>query len=411
MARSKKVEFRGSQGDMLAARFDMPDEEPHATALFAHCFSCSKDSLAASRVSRALSQQGFGVLRFDFTGLGGSEGDFANTTFSSNVGDILAAVEFLRTHHLAPSLMIGHSLGGTAVLSAAPQVPEARAVATIGAPAEPAHLEHRFAEMVDSIRKDGAAAVNFGGRDLTITKEFLEDLTDQHLLDGIASMHKALIVFHAPRDEIVGIDNAAAIYQAAKHPKSFVSLDDANHLLTRKPDATYVADVLAAWVERYLPASDKAQEAASAAPLPRGSVRVSESGDGPYGQTVETSAHHFVADEPADVGGHNSGPSPYDLLLAALGACTSMTLRMYAQRKSWPLKKVTVTLAHEKLHADDCVECESKEGRVDRIDRVIRIEGELDDEQRTRLLQIANRCPVHQTLTSETVIIDRADDA
>jgi putative redox protein len=362
-------------------------------------------------VSRALSRLGIAVLRFDFTGLGGSEGDFANTNFSSNVGDILAAVAYLRDRHVAPSLLIGHSLGGTAVLSAAQHVPEARAVATIGAPSEPAHVEKRLGAVVDTVAQVGEATVNLGGREFTIKKQFLDDLADQKLLDCVGTLHKALIVFHAPRDEVVGIDNAAQIFQAAKHPKSFVSLDNANHLLTGKADGVYVADVLAAWVERYLPPSQNKNESNDVSVVPRGAVRVTESGNGPYAQTIETAAHHFVADEPADVGGKNSGPSPYDLLLAALGACTSMTMRMYARRKDWPLARVSVTLIHEKLHAEDCAECESRESRVDRIERTIRIEGDLDGEQRERLMQIAKRCPVHQTLTSETVISDRVDDS
>ncbi len=410
MAISKKVEFMGSQGEELAARLDLPDGEPHAMVLFAHCFSCSKDLFAASRVSRALSGLGFGVLRFDFTGLGGSDGDFANTNFSSNVEDILAAVAFLRDQHMAPSLLIGHSLGGAAVLKAAEDVPEARAVATIGAPAEPAHVEQLFAGVIDKIERDGMATVNLGGRDFTITKQFLDDLANQTLMDAIATMHKALIVFHAPRDNTVGIDNAAQIYQAAKHPKSFVSLDDADHLLTRKEDSVYVASVLAAWVERYLPGPSGDAEATHQSELTAGVVRVSESGNGPFAQVVETVDHTIVADEPADVGGENSGPSPYDLLLAALGACTSMTMRMYARRKKWEVGRISVALDHKKLHADDCAECETEEGRVDRIERAIRIDGDLDTDQRERLIQIALRCPVHQTLTSETVIVDRVDE-
>ena len=378
---------------------------------FAHCFSCSKDLFAASRVSRALSELGFGVLRFDFTGLGGSDGDFANTNFSSNVEDILAAAGVLRDHHVAPSLLIGHSLGGAAVIKAAGDIPEARAVATIGAPAEPAHVEQLFAGVIDTIESDGMATVNLGGRDFTIKKQFLDDLADQTLMESIASMHKALIVFHAPRDNTVGIDNAAQIYQAAKHPKSFVSLDDADHLLTRKEDSVYVANVLAAWVERYLPGPNGDAETKEPGGLAAGVVRVSESGNGPFAQIVETADHTMIADEPADVGGKNTGPSPYDLLLAALGACTSMTMRMYARRKKWDVGRISVTLDHKKLHAEDCAECETEEGRVDRIDRAIRIDGDLDPEQHERLMQIALRCPVHQTLTSETVIVDSVDES
>ncbi len=409
MARSKKIEFPGSMGGKLAARVDLPEGELHAVALFAHCFSCSKDSLAPARVSRALSALGFGVLRFDFTGLGGSEGDFANTNFSSNVEDILAAADWLRQHEKPPALLIGHSLGGAAVLSAAGRIPEAVAVATIGAPADPAHVAHLFDDAICDIETDGEAAVNLGGRPFTIRQQFLEDLKNQKLLDDVAALKKALIVFHSPLDETVGVENAAEIYNAARHPKSFVSLDDADHLLTSKADSTYVAGVLAAWAERYLPAPETAQAAATASDLPAGMVRVSESGRGPYGQTVEAGRHRFVADEPMDIGGLDAGPGPYDLLLAALGACTSMTLRMYANRKKWPLKRAAVTLSHEKIHAKDCEVCETAEGRVDRIERWVTLDGELDAEQRQRLMEIAERCPVHQTLTSETIIIDHPD--
>ena len=395
-------------GGKLAARVDLPDGELHAVALFAHCFSCSKDSLAPARVSRALSELGFGVLRFDFTGLGGSEGDFANTNFSSNVDDILAAADWLRQHEKPPALLIGHSLGGAAVLSAASRIPEAVAVATIGAPADPSHVEHLFDDAICEIEEDGEASVDLGGRPFTIRRQFLEDLANQKLLDDVAKLKKALIVFHSPLDQTVGVENAGHIYNAAKHPKSFVSLDDADHLLTGKADSLYVASVLAAWAERYLPAPENAEaEAADGAALPPGTVRVSESGMGPFGQTVEAGRHRFVADEPMDVGGLDGGPGPYDLLLAALGACTSMTLRMYANRKKWPLKRTAITLSHKKIHAEDCAECETEEGRVDRIERTVTLEGDLDADQRQRLLEIAERCPVHQTLTSETVIIDR----
>lgn len=407
MARHEKITFAGSQGHALAARLDLPSGPPRAFVLFAHCFSCSKDKFATASVSRALCDLGFGVLRFDFTGLGASEGDFANTNFSSNVEDILHAVDFMRQHHRPPAVLIGHSLGGAAILDAASSVPEAKAVATIGAPGDPRHLEHLFAEIAPVLDEEGEAEVNLGGRPFTIRKQFVDDLSrHDHLLARVRTMKKALMVFHAPRDQIVGIENAAAIYQAARHPKSFVSLDDADHLLTRKADARYVASVLAAWAERYLPESETITPGAENA-LPEGHVRVRENGLGPFGQDIWAGQHLFQADEPERVNGLDAGPNPYDLLLGGLGACTSMTLRMYAQRKKLPLDKVTVTLSHAKVYADDCEACETTLGKVDIIDREIILEGDLTDEQRQRLMEIAERCPVHQTLTSENLIRDK----
>jgi uncharacterized OsmC-like protein len=316
----------------------------------------------------------------------------------------------MREHHRPPTILIGHSLGGAAILDAASSVPEAKAVATIGAPGDPRHLEHLFAEVAPVLEAEGQAEVNLGGRPFTIKQQFLDDLAKHdHLQGKVRGMKKALIVFHAPRDQIVGIENAAAIFPAARHPKSFVSLDDADHLVTRKADARYIASVLASWAERYLPESETAEVAASDA-LADGHVRVRKNGLGPFGQDIWASQHLFQADEPETVGGLDAGPNPYDLLLGGLGACTSMTLRMYAERKKWPLKRVSVTLNHTKVHAEDCEECESTLGKIDIIDREIILEGDLDDAQRKKLMDIAERCPVHQTLTSENVIRDRLGD-
>jgi putative redox protein len=402
---SQAVSFPGASGNALAARLDLPSgAPPRAYALFAHCFTCSKDTRAATFISGALADAGLAVLRFDFTGLGGSEGDFANTTFSSNVGDLVAAAAWLRREHTAPALLIGHSLGGAAVLAAAASVPEAVAVATIGAPADPAHVTHLFAGQRAEIDARGEAEVELAGRRFLIRREFLEDIAQQKLTAAIAALKRALIVFHSPVDATVGIDNAAAIFLAARHPRSFVSLDDADHLLSRSADGRYVGAVLAAWASRYLPAHAADERAPDG---PRDIVFVRETGAGKLQQEITIGPHHLRADEPVSSGSDDSGPSPYDLLTAALGACTSMTLRLYAERKQIPLERVRVNLRHDKIHAQDCGECETKEGRIDRIERVIELEGDLDDAQRARLLEIADRCPVHRTLHSEVLIPTR----
>lgn len=402
--KSEKVTFQGAGGDSLAARLDLPQGRPRAYALFAHCFTCNKDIFAAARIAGGLAAEGIAVLRFDFTGLGASEGDFANTNFSSNVADLVAAAEFLRNTYEAPKLLVGHSLGGAAVLAAAAEVPEASAVATIAAPADPAHVAAHFTEARAEIEAAGEAEVRLVGRPFRIKKQFLEDIEGHKLEDAIAGLKKALLVFHAPLDDIVGIDNASRIFVAAKHPKSFVSLDDADHLLSRRADAIYVADVLAAWAGRFL--GEGAEEPGFRAP--DGKVVVEETGEGKFTQRIAAAAHLMRADEPESSGGLDSGPTPYDLLLAGLGACTSMTLRLYADRKGLALEKTRVTLAHDKIHADDCADCETKSGKIDRIRRVIEISGELSGAERQRLMEIADKCPVHRTLESEVLIETKA---
>jgi putative redox protein len=398
---SEKVEFPGALGEVLAARLDRPSGPIRATALFAHCFTCSKNTLAATRIARGLAEAGIAVLRFDFTGLGQSDGEFANTNFSSNVQDLVAAADHLRNTQGAPQMLVGHSLGGAAVLAAARQIPEVKAVASINAPADPAHVEHLLVEQVANIRADGEADVCLAGRTFTIKKQFLDDIAGQRLKQDIAAMKKALLVLHAPRDETVGIDNAASIFQAAKHPKSFVSLDEADHLLTGENDAAYVAEMLATWSRRHLDLAAKAGVPDAEKNPDSGWVRVEERGDGKYVQNVRVDGHHLLADEPVKYGGNEYGPSPYEYLLAGLGSCSTMTMRMYADRKGIPLQKASVRLHHSKRHADDCVECEKPSARLDTIERVITLEGDLSDAERQRLLEIADRCPVHRTLKSE----------
>lgn len=395
---SLRFDFPNAKGERLAALLDRPIDEPRAYALFAHCFTCGKDAHAAKRIAEGLTELGIAVLRFDFTGLGASEGEFKNTHFSSNVADLVAAANHLRKEARAPSLLIGHSLGGAAVLAAADQLPEARAVVTIAAPAEAAHITHLFQSKIEDIKAQGEVEVELGGRPFKIARGFLDDIAQQKLSDHIANLKKALLIFHSPTDEIVGIENATKIFVTAKHPKSFVSLAGADHLLSKKSDSAYVANVIAAWAGRYLdmPAADAKGETQG--------VIVAETGRGKLQQEITAGAHRFLADEPESVGGLGSGPTPYDLLLAALGACTSMTLRLYADRKKIPLEHTVVKLRHARVYANDCKDCETKEGMIDEINREITLEGNLDDDTRTKLLEIADKCPVHKTLTSEIKI-------
>ncbi|MGF1627046.1 MAG: alpha/beta fold hydrolase, partial [Alphaproteobacteria bacterium] len=363
----RRITFTGALGDRLAARLDLPAGPPKAFALFAHCFTCSKDIFAASRIAQGLVDAGYGVLRFDFTGLGASEGEFANTNFSSNIGDLVAAADWLRATHQAPTMLIGHSLGGAAVLAAAGKVPEVKAVATIAAPFDPAHVKQHFGEALDAIARDGEAEVRLVGRPFRIRKQFLDDIDAQAKSGAIGRLRAALMVMHAPRDEIVGIENARLIFDAARHPKSFISLDSADHLLTDRADAAYAANVLAAWAERYV--ADQADAASPEPPPAAGAVAVSETHRGRLQQAVRVGAHRLTADEPREAGGDDSGPSPYDLLSAALGTCTSMTLRLYADHKRLPLEHVAVEVAHDRIHAEDCASCETREGRIDRFTR------------------------------------------
>jgi len=401
---SERITFAGAGGADLAARLDLPDGPTRAVALFAHCFTCSKDIPAARRIAGRLAAAGIAVLRFDFTGLGHSDGEFANTHFSSNVEDLLAAAAYLDGRGMAPSLLIGHSLGGAAVLKAAGRIDSARAVVTIGAPFDPGHVTHNFAGSLDDIARDGAAQVDLGGRPFTIRQSFVDDVSAQELAPAISHLKRALLVLHAPRDTVVGIDNATSIFTAAKHPKSFVSLDDADHLVTRPDDAEYAAGVIAAWAARYLDLGLPAHE-----DPPEGVVRVSEAASDGYLQDIAAGRHALSADEPVSVGGTDRGPTPYDLMAAALGACTTMTLRMYARHKGLEMGRVRVDVTHARTHASDAApeDGDPPSPQVDLFTRTIALPGGLDPDTRQRLLEIADKCPVHRTLSRVSKIDTR----
>ena len=393
---NQRITFRGAGGDTLSARLSLPpDGDVVACALFAHCFTCSKDLKPAVNISRALTQQRIAVFRFDFTGLGESEGDFADTTFSSNVADLVAAAEHMGNILDSPAMLVGHSLGGAAVLQAARQIPSVRAVATIGAPFDPEHIIHLFGGSLEEIEARGEAEVTLAGRRFTVSRDFVEDLSEQRMEKAIGELGRPLIIFHSPVDQTVGIENAARIFKAARHPRSFVSLDQADHLLLDEGDSLYVGAVLAAWARRYLdyPAEPEDLEA-----LAKDNRVVARTASGSFRTDILARGHALIADEPKAVGGEGLGPTPYDLLAAALGACTSMTLRMYADRKGWPLEEVIVLLEHTRLHAKDEDRSEQENVRLDRLDREITLLGPLDNEQRLRLMEIADRCPVHRTL-------------
>ncbi|MFB3131838.1 MAG: alpha/beta fold hydrolase [Rhodothermales bacterium] len=405
--RYEKLTFENDQGDHLAARLDLPvDGDPIAYALFAHCFTCSKNLKAVANISRALTRQGIAVLRFDFTGLGESEGDFADTNFSSNIDDLVAAAVFLEEEHQAPSILVGHSLGGAAVLQVAHRLDSVKAVATIGAPYDPQHVEHLFEPSLGEIEHLGQATVNIGGRPFTVRKQFIDDLRDQRAKDNIASLRRALLIFHSPVDNTVDIENAALIFKTARHPKSFISLDHADHLLSDAADSEYVGAVLGVWARKYIGAP---QEDRKHLALTDNQVVVRLDGAG-FRTEMLANGFPLVADEPVAVGGTNAGPSPYDYLVAGLGACTAMTLRMYADRKGWPLEAVEVRLNHQKIHAKDCEDCEQKVGKIDQIERELVLSGPLDEAQRQRIKEIANRCPVHQTLEGEVKILTKLAD-
>lgn len=398
--RSQKITFVNDNGYTLSARLEFPaDSKPYAFAIFAHVFTGNKGLSATRHISRALTQHGIGVLRFDFTGLGDSEGDFADTNFTSNVEDLLAASKYLEENYQAPKILVGHSLGGAAVIFAASQLENIQAVATVGAPSEPSHVTHLLEDKLEDIERTGVAKVSIGGRQFTIKRQFLEDLRSKNMFTVLKNLKKPILVLHSPQDTVVQIENAAQIYQAAFHPKSFVSLDGADHMLSQKTDAAYVGDLVASWLTRYVPAPKPE-------PLKTDAQVVARLDSEGFTTEIMAGPHFMLSDEPEEVGGDNFGPSPYQFLSSALAACTVMTLQMYARRKKWDLQNVEVHIDHGKKYSDDCNECVefSKPMRIDHFDRWIELEGDLNQEQKERLMEIANRCPVHRTLHKEVKI-------
>lgn len=399
----KRIQFRTEKGTHLAGILHLPDAgAPHTFALFAHCFTCTKNVKAAVIIADSLSQQGIAVLRFDFTGLGQSEGDFANTNFSSNVQDLLHAANYLESEYRAPAILVGHSLGGTACLAVAKQIDSVRAVATIGSPADAEHVLGLLESDLETIEQQGEARVQLGGLPFKIRKDFVDDIRSQNVRDGIHTLGRALLVMHSAVDRVVPIEEAARIYTSALHPKSFVSLDDADHMLSNERDSRYAGQVLAAWASRYIEVLPQIP----AARFEAGQVVVTGKTHDQFQVSINANGHPLKGDEPESYGGLNSGPSPYDLLAASLGSCTVMTINMYARHKKLALDSVEVSLSHDKIHAVDCADCETKEGKIDRFKRKIRLKGELTDEQRQRLMEIADRCPVHRTLRSEIEILN-----
>jgi len=395
---SKKVFFTNDNGYQLSARLEMPlSKKPDAYAVFAHVFTGSKNLSATRHISRSLTLHGLAVLRFDFTGLGDSEGDFADTNFSSNVEDLLAACQFLEENYEAPKIIIGHSLGGAASIFAASKVASVTAVATVGAPSEPEHVTHLLSNKIDKIEEEGVAQVNIGGQVFTIKKHFLDDLRSKDMYNVISDLGKALLVLHSPQDRVVEIDNAAKIYHAAKHPKSFVTLNNADHMLTNKDDAYYVGNVISSWVKRYIEVPDKPS-------LTTHKQVVAQLAGAGYTTDIMAGRHGLIADESEQLGGNDFGPSPYEMLNASLGACTTMTLQMYARRKKWDLQSVTVHLAFDRSYREDCEHCDESDRRLETFEREIEVTGNLDQTQINRLLEIANRCPVHRTLEAGATV-------
>lgn len=401
--RSSKIYFKNTKGEQLSGRLDLPaDQDPHNFAIFAHCFTCTKDFSAVRNVSRALASEGYGVLRFDFTGLGDSDGDFSNTNFSSNVQDLVSAATYLEQTYKAPTLLVGHSLGGAATIFAGKEIPSIKAIATIGAPSNPVHVQKQLGSKLDTIKTDGEAQVTLAGRDFTFKKQFIEDLERSSCVQAASHLDKALLILHSPQDATVSIKNAEEIYHAAHHPKSFVTLDGSEHLLINKESAAYVGKIVAGWAGRYIPTPPQDQIKST-----HQVVASLDEEDG-FSTQLKLGNHYLKADEPVRVGGNDYGPTPYELLASSLAACTAMTIQMYARRKGWEIQNVEVHTSYSKTYAQDCEDCEDGTGaKLDTFEREIKITSNLDDKQLKRLLQIADKCPVHKTLCTDTQVLTK----
>jgi putative redox protein len=399
--KSTKLSIQNKKGHKLQAHLELPaNEKPHYYAIFAHCFTCSSSLSAVKYISRALTSHGFGVVRFDFTGLGRSEGEFAESYFSANVDDLIAVSEYLETNYETPSLLVGHSLGGAAVIVAASKLKNIKAVATIGAPSTVSHVTHLFSHGIEQVKEKGEVEVNIGGRPFKINQEFVEDFDKISLPEITKNLKKPLLVMHAPFDTIVGIDNAQTLYHNAHHPKSFVSLDDADHLLSNSKDSIYVGNMIGAWVQRYFEQKDNEQLETNGEQLVA-HLNILEDN---FTTTIQTKKHNLIADEPESVGGNDFGPSPYDFLSAGLAACTVMTLKMYAERKKWDLQEVFAYITYSKKHSDDLMLDLDIPKRMDYLQKRLKFVGDLDESQKLKLKEIASKCPVHKTLQSEVII-------
>ena len=399
---TKKVSFTNKDNEQLAGRLELPqNQKPHNFAIFAHCFTCTKNLTAVKNIGRALTDAGFGILRFDFTGLGESEGNFENTNFSGNVADLVEAAQFLEKNHQTPSILIGHSLGGAAAIFAADRIPSIKAVAVINAPSHPTHVMRLLKESEPEITKNGKAKVNLGGIDFTIKKQFLEDLEHKPLEKIVRNFRKALLILHSPQDKMVSIKNAEEIYKAARHPKSFISLDGVDHLLSQKEDSQYAGRVIAEWASRYVEIPTDEQITT------KSRVAASLDKDDTFTTHLKLGDHNFIADEPTNFGGNNYGPSPYEFLSAGLAACTVMTIQMYARRKKWEVENVSCHINYSKEHAVDCEHCEEDSAKIDTFTREIKLLGNLSEEQKKKLLEIADKCPVHRTLHTKTQVITK----
>jgi uncharacterized OsmC-like protein/esterase/lipase len=397
---TKKITFLNNEGQQLLGRLELPaNQQPHNFVIFAHCFTCNKNLSAVKNISRALSSNGFGVLRFDFTGLGESDGDFSDTNFSGNVEDLISAAKFLETNYMSPTLIVGHSLGGAASIFAAAKIDSIKAIATVGAPSNPKHVQRILQSSVAEIKANGKAIVNLSGRDFTIKKQFLDDLNAKSLPEVAKNLRKALLVLHSPQDTTVSIKNAEEIYKAAHHPKSFISLDGADHLLSNKKDSIYVGNVISGWAKRYVDSVEEKQLKTNL------QVVASLDNDDGYTTQLKVGNHYMLADEPLNYGGNDFGPSPYELVSAGLSACTAMTIQMYAKRKGWNIENIEVHTSYGKNHAEDCNQCDENSAKIDTFNREIKLDSKLDGKQIKRILQIANKCPVHKTLLSKTQII------